>query len=214
MPVDRVWAEPVIGHWYLDSLHITRKRGRKDEYSRQTHQLLCIDWLIVHGNGRRVTESSRAQAKMPCCSRTICRSQDLRAHNTVHALCAGDACLMSPHHPELCWRSWYWLSTKMGIIRRIVGNDAIKLDPPEVYNWRVFALASAGCPNSYSTERILTSSIGILRWHPLRNGHRYHWRCPQASGFPGWVRSDQQIQRCSGKPLSHPKSSLATECKI
>jgi hypothetical protein len=29
------------------------------------------------------------------------------------------------------------------ILRRIVRNDAIHLDPPEVYNWRVFALAAA-----------------------------------------------------------------------
>ncbi|KAL1963326.1 hypothetical protein VTN77DRAFT_8447 [Rasamsonia byssochlamydoides] len=32
-----------------------------------------------------------------------------------------------------------------GFLRRIVRNDAIKLDPPEVYNWRVFALAAAAC---------------------------------------------------------------------
>ena len=31
------------------------------------------------------------------------------------------------------------------ILRRIVHNDAIKLDPDEVYNWRVFALACAAC---------------------------------------------------------------------
>lgn len=30
-------------------------------------------------------------------------------------------------------------------LRRIVHNDAIKLDPDEVYNWRVFALACAAC---------------------------------------------------------------------
>ncbi len=29
------------------------------------------------------------------------------------------------------------------IVRRVVRNDAVKLDPPEVYNWRVFALAAA-----------------------------------------------------------------------
>jgi len=32
------------------------------------------------------------------------------------------------------------------ILRRIVRNDAINLDPPEVYNWRVFALAAAVRP--------------------------------------------------------------------
>ncbi|KAL1983817.1 hypothetical protein VTN96DRAFT_9903 [Rasamsonia emersonii] len=30
-------------------------------------------------------------------------------------------------------------------LRRVVRNDAIALDPPEVYNWRVFALAAAAC---------------------------------------------------------------------
>ncbi|KAJ9495653.1 hypothetical protein H2202_008941 [Exophiala xenobiotica] len=33
----------------------------------------------------------------------------------------------------------------MSFIRKIVHNDAVKLDPPEVYNWRVFALAAAAC---------------------------------------------------------------------
>ena len=33
----------------------------------------------------------------------------------------------------------------MGILRYIVRNDAMKVDPPEVYNWRVFALACAAC---------------------------------------------------------------------
>jgi hypothetical protein len=31
----------------------------------------------------------------------------------------------------------------MSFIRKVVRNDAIKLDPPEVYNWRVFAIACA-----------------------------------------------------------------------
>jgi len=29
------------------------------------------------------------------------------------------------------------------LMRKIVRNDAIKSDPPEVYNWRAFALAAA-----------------------------------------------------------------------
>ncbi len=29
------------------------------------------------------------------------------------------------------------------VLSKIIRNDAIKLDPPEVYNWRVFALACA-----------------------------------------------------------------------
>lgn len=52
------------------------------------------------------------------------------------------------------------------ILRRVVRNDAIRVDPPEVYNWRVVALAasvstihSAGIssfksPRTYFTIRI------------------------------------------------------------
>lgn len=32
------------------------------------------------------------------------------------------------------------------LMRKIVRNDAIKSDPPEVYNWRAFALAAAVRP--------------------------------------------------------------------
>lgn len=31
------------------------------------------------------------------------------------------------------------------LFRRIVRNDAIAVDPPEVYNWRVLALAASVC---------------------------------------------------------------------
>lgn len=30
-----------------------------------------------------------------------------------------------------------------GVLRRVVRNDAIKIDPPEIYNWRVLALAAS-----------------------------------------------------------------------
>jgi len=29
----------------------------------------------------------------------------------------------------------------MGILNKIVHNDAMKVDPPEIYGWRVYALA-------------------------------------------------------------------------
>lgn len=29
------------------------------------------------------------------------------------------------------------------VLRRTVRNDAIRLDPPEIYNWRVLALAAS-----------------------------------------------------------------------
>lgn len=33
--------------------------------------------------------------------------------------------------------------TIYGVLRRIVRNDAIRVDPPEIYNWRVLALAAS-----------------------------------------------------------------------
>lgn len=32
----------------------------------------------------------------------------------------------------------------MGILQKVVRNDAMKTDPPEIYGWRVFALACSG----------------------------------------------------------------------
>ncbi|KAK2668768.1 Sugar/inositol transporter [Fusarium oxysporum f. sp. vasinfectum] len=32
-----------------------------------------------------------------------------------------------------------------GMFRRIVRNDAIRVDPPEIYNWRVIALTASAC---------------------------------------------------------------------
>jgi len=31
----------------------------------------------------------------------------------------------------------------MGILNRLVRNDAMKVDPPEIYDWRVLLLACA-----------------------------------------------------------------------
>lgn len=33
--------------------------------------------------------------------------------------------------------------TIYSVLRRIVRNDAIRVDPPQVYNWRVLALAAS-----------------------------------------------------------------------
>jgi hypothetical protein len=40
-------------------------------------------------------------------------------------------------------------------LKRVIKNDAIHLDPPQVYNWRVFALAA---------------SVRIIRRHPVMEG--------------------------------------------
>ena len=35
----------------------------------------------------------------------------------------------------------------MGLLNKIIHNDAIKQDPPEIYGWRVFMLAGSVSSN-------------------------------------------------------------------
>jgi hypothetical protein len=46
------------------------------------------------------------------------------------------------HHPI---HTFHRNMLAYSVIRHIVKNDAVKVDPPEIYNWRVFALAAAVC---------------------------------------------------------------------
>lgn len=36
-------------------------------------------------------------------------------------------------------------TTSMSFITKIVKNDAIKTDPPQIYNWRVYVLSCSAC---------------------------------------------------------------------
>jgi MFS family permease len=89
------------------------------------------------------------------------------------------------------------------VVRTFVGNKAAKLDPPEIYNWRVFALAAAVSPifrhmiTSLSNyPRVLTGPrTGMLRRYAIWHGHWHHWWCPYStrlqkvsSAWDQWVR--------------------------
>lgn len=60
--------------------------------------------------------------------------------------------------------------TVYGVLRRIVRNDAIRVDPPEIYNWRVMAVAASVSTTVQvfkshlvaSMQRILTISNDVL----------------------------------------------------
>ena len=43
------------------------------------------------------------------------------------------------------------------ILRRVVRNEAIRIDPPQIYNWRIVALAGAvgAYPGSLPKGRLL-----------------------------------------------------------
>lgn len=72
----------------------------------------------------------------------------------------------------------------MGFLQKIIRNDAMKTDPHEIYNWRVFALACAVSSitsegNSY-TDRTHT---GLFRGHAFRHGYWHYWWCADDAIF-------------------------------
>lgn len=58
-----------------------------------------------------------------------------------------------------------------GVLRRVVRNEAIKVDPPEIYNWRVLALAASVSHlarlSTFLSRRALTFFAGMFRRCPL-----------------------------------------------
>jgi len=42
------------------------------------------------------------------------------------------------------WTTYIELD-KMGLLQKVVRNEAMKSDPPEIYGWRVFMLACSAC---------------------------------------------------------------------
>jgi hypothetical protein len=54
----------------------------------------------------------------------------------------------------------------MGFLQRIVKNESMKTDPPEIYGWRVFALACSGktpspAPSRGKRKSKQTVSLGL-----------------------------------------------------
>jgi hypothetical protein len=58
----------------------------------------------------------------------------------------------------------YCLIVKMRLIQRLVHNDAMKADPPEIYGWRVYLLACAVSPPD-----ILRENISEMLYEPFSN---------------------------------------------
>ena len=65
-----------------------------------------------------------------------------------------------------------------GLFRRIVRNDAIHIDPPEIYNWRVLALAASVHSTAPSLAQffLIVSFVGMLRRRTFRSRRWHYWR--------------------------------------
>jgi hypothetical protein len=74
-------------------------------------------------------------------------------------------------------------------VQAMVRNKAARLDPPEIYNWRVFALAAAVRPGRHTPLALLIlvmasltmrcASTGMFRRHAFRHGYGHHRRRAQ-----------------------------------
>lgn len=74
----------------------------------------------------------------------------------------------------------------MGILQRVVKNDAMKSDPPEIYGWRVFVLACTGMAPilPLTVSNSLTYIRYSLLWcYDFRMGYWRNWRNLDASCF-------------------------------
>jgi hypothetical protein len=47
----------------------------------------------------------------------------------------------------------------MGLLTKLIHNDAIKQDPPEIYGWRVYALACSVRMTTYDTSELHTNNL-------------------------------------------------------
>jgi hypothetical protein len=72
-----------------------------------------------------------------------------------------------------------------GLLAKIVRNDAMKSDPPEIYNWRVYVLS---CSVSFFSSRLSSGRVltlpGMFCWWTVWYGHWYHRRCFEDGHIP------------------------------
>ena len=105
----------------------------------------------------------------------------------------------------------------MGILQRIVRNEAMKVDPPEIYSWKVFYLACAVClispfSSTASTINILRAKLiehvaGLLWRHVVRHGHRHHRRRDHTTRIR-FVSPRHLLQQASSQHLPRKETAL------
>lgn len=75
----------------------------------------------------------------------------------------------------------------MGLLQKVVKNDAMRTDPPEIYGWRVFALACSGKapipPLTVSSDWSNNLRYSLLWCYDFRMGYWRNWRNLGASCF-------------------------------
>jgi hypothetical protein len=58
-----------------------------------------------------------------------------------------------------------------GLLRLVIRNDAIKIDPPEIYNWRVIALAaSVSISSSYDITLTVPRHASLVHYSASMQG--------------------------------------------
>lgn len=72
----------------------------------------------------------------------------------------------------------------MGLFQMVVRNEAMRNDPVQIYNWRVYLLCCAVCLPAIMLVACKLTDIGLLWWHVVWYGYWHHRRSFQ----PGLVQ--------------------------
>ncbi|KAH7235031.1 uncharacterized protein BKA55DRAFT_522408 [Fusarium redolens] len=91
---------------------------------------------MVCGIGMTLTEDASSMLSSQCLFIGRYPIQYYSPHQLI--ACAAGMFMQNPREREC-------VMTIHGMFRRIVRNDAIRVDPPEIYNWRVIALTASAC---------------------------------------------------------------------
>ena len=87
----------------------------------------------------------------------------------------------------------------MGFLQRVVRNDAMRVDPPEIYSWRVLMLACSVCHLYPKVEEcasmLMLISLGMLWGHVVWYGHWHHRWCYHVARIQGVSLISMTIQK-------------------
>lgn len=126
----------------------------------------------------RVAKSCSFPVRYDRRSPTTARCDEL----DTHVFQAIDGLLLIPQRIRATHQT-----TIMGILKFIIHNDAFRDDPPEIYGWRVSALAFSVSPSFLDAVDDLADggpTPGLLRRDVVRDGyrrHRWHIGAPDLS---------------------------------
>lgn len=92
-----------------------------------------------------------------------------------------NVCLLFESAARFLNHSYHLPTTyEMGLLQKIVKNDAMKEDPPEIYGWKVYFLAFSVRSLLPTGNGLRPTIPGVLRRHVVRRRLWYYRRRPHS----------------------------------